>query len=94
MGLQNHIVGVHDRAMRNHITSGPTEPDSQQNSVSIDARAIIRDRLTLDVPTAAKVLGIGRRQAYEAAREGTIPTLRLGKRILVPVPKLLAMLGE
>tara|TARA_Y100000588_G_scaffold103673_1_gene113027 strand:+ start:1951 stop:2136 length:186 start_codon:yes stop_codon:yes gene_type:complete len=39
---------------------------------------------TLTVEEAAKVLGIGRQKAYELAREGKLPVLRLGKRILVP----------
>jgi hypothetical protein len=53
----------------------------------------LRTRTTIDVPTASEVLGIGRRQGYAAAKAGSIPTLRLGGRLLVPVPKLLQMLG-
>jgi excisionase family DNA binding protein len=33
-------------------------------------------------------LGIGRNQAYEAAHRGEIPSIRIGKRILVPVAAL------
>ena len=44
------------------------------------------ERLTIDIETAAKLLGIGRSLAYELAREGKIPTLHLGKRRIV-VPK-------
>ncbi len=40
-------------------------------------------RETYTVDEVAKRLGIGRGQAYEAARAGQIPTLRIGKRILV-----------
>lgn len=54
---------------------------------------IPEDRLTLRIPEAAKILGIGRDTAYRAAKEGTLPTLRLGHRIVVPVPQLLALLG-
>ncbi|KAB2920018.1 MAG: helix-turn-helix domain-containing protein [Hyphomicrobiaceae bacterium] len=42
-------------------------------------------KVTMSVPEAAKRLGIGRNQAYEAARQGEIPSIRVGKRILVPV---------
>ena len=38
---------------------------------------------TLSVREAAKILGIGINPAYEAVRAGTIPTIRVGKRILV-----------
>ena len=47
-------------------------------SVSLDQRQ------TFTVPEVAKVLGIGRSAAYEAARTGQIPTIKIGKRILVP----------
>jgi excisionase family DNA binding protein len=49
-------------------------------------------RRTLSVKEAAKLLGVGRNKAYEAARRGEIPTIRIGKRILVPVAALERML--
>jgi excisionase family DNA binding protein len=51
------------------------------------------ERPTMSIPETAKVLGIGLNGAYEAARRGDIPTIRIGKRILVlrePFKKLLA----
>jgi hypothetical protein len=39
--------------------------------------------LTQSVRQAAKDAGIGVNQAYEAVRRGEIPTIRIGKRILV-----------
>jgi hypothetical protein len=53
----------------------------------------LRGKATVNVPTAGRVLGIGRAQAYEAATRGTIPTLRIGRRVVVPVVPLLKMLG-
>jgi excisionase family DNA binding protein len=50
--------------------------------------------LTLTVEQAAKHLGISRGLAYEAARNGQLPTIRLGRRLLVPRAKFLALLGE
>lgn len=52
-----------------------------------------RRRLTVTVPEAGQLLGIGRDSAYRAADRGEIPTLKLGRRLVVPVPKLLALLG-
>ncbi len=49
-------------------------------------------KLTYTVPETAKILGIGRSAAYEAARSGQIPTIRIGKRILVPLAALERML--
>jgi hypothetical protein len=50
-------------------------------------------RLTLTVPEAGRMLGLGRGSAYAAARRGDIPTLPFNGRLVVPVPKLLIMLG-
>jgi excisionase family DNA binding protein len=48
---------------------------------------------TYRVADAAKLLGIGRNQAYEAAQRGEIPCLRIGKRVLVPKAALDRMLA-
>lgn len=49
-------------------------------------------RTTLTVTEAADVLRIGRGAAYEAVRAGQIPSLRIGRRVLVPVSALVALL--
>lgn len=55
----------------------------------------LRGRATCSVEEAAQILGIGRRLAYESARRGELPTLRLGSRVLVSVPRLIALVeGE
>jgi excisionase family DNA binding protein len=43
---------------------------------------------TTTIVEAAKRLRIGRNQAYEAAHRGDIPTIRIGKRWLVPTGAL------
>jgi excisionase family DNA binding protein len=53
-----------------------------------------RDRSTITVEQAAPILGIGRSTAYVLARCGELPTLRLGRRYVVPVAGLRRMLGE
>jgi len=50
--------------------------------------------LVLSVKTAAKILGLSRSSAYEAVRTGQIPSLRFGKRILVPRAALNKMLSQ
>jgi excisionase family DNA binding protein len=42
------------------------------------------EKLTVTVPEAAKLLGVSRMTAYTAVRDGTIPSLRIGRRLLVP----------
>lgn len=48
---------------------------------------------TISVEHAGELLGISRRSAYRAASRGQIPTVRVGRRLLVPTQRLLAMLG-
>jgi excisionase family DNA binding protein len=45
-------------------------------------------------PDAADVLGVSRDLAYAMARSGELPTIRLGRRVMVPVPELRRMLGD
>lgn len=47
----------------------------------------------IGVEEACKLLGISRYSGYRAAREGELPTLRLGRRVFVPTAKLLGMVG-
>lgn len=49
--------------------------------------------LTLSVEEAGRLLGISRGLAYEAARRGELPTIRLGRRLLVPRARLLELVG-
>jgi excisionase family DNA binding protein len=48
--------------------------------------------LTITVTEAAKRLGIGKNQCYEAVHRGELPAIKIGKRILVPLKALLAKL--
>ena len=41
-------------------------------------------QLTLTVPEAAKLLGIGRNLCYERVKSGELPSLRLGGRVVIP----------
>ena len=42
------------------------------------------ERLTYKIEEAGKLLGVGRNTVYEAAKRGDFPTIRIGKRLLVP----------
>lgn len=41
-------------------------------------------RATLSISEVASLLGTGLNQTYEAARVGEIPTIKIGRRVLVP----------
>jgi len=51
-------------------------------------------RLTWTVTEAARLLGISRASAYEAAHRGELPVRVIGRRLLVPRVALLRLLGE
>lgn len=51
------------------------------------------ERRTLTVEEAARALGIGRSAAYAAARSGELPTVKIGRRLLVPRAALDRMLA-
>lgn len=50
------------------------------------------ERLTVTVETAGKMLGIGRSLSFEMVRQGKIPSLRFGRRVVVPVKALEALM--
>jgi excisionase family DNA binding protein len=50
-------------------------------------------RLTLTVQEAATVLGISRAFPYEAVRRGETPSIRIGRRVLVPRVALDRLVG-
>lgn len=47
---------------------------------------------TVTIETTARVLNVGRSSAYAAAAAGEIPTIRVGRRLLVPSAALRRML--
>lgn len=54
----------------------------------------MEDKLTLSVEETAKLLGIGRNLCYERVKTGEIPSLKIGRRLLVPKAALEKLLAE
>lgn len=52
------------------------------------------ERLAVTVPKAAGMLGLGRTKTWELVRRGRLRSLRVGKRVLVPVRELERFLTE
>jgi excisionase family DNA binding protein len=72
-------------AQADPATAPAAEPDQPADLDTLPDRAGGEPRrLTLTVEEAAELLGISRALAYEAVRRGEIPSLRIGRRILVP----------
>lgn len=53
----------------------------------------VTERTTITVEEMARLLNLGRTATYEAARRGELPTRRVGRRLVVPVPALLRWLA-
>ena len=73
-----------------------TKYDDYRDSAAYPYRATAVGRpdepLTLSVAATAKILGLSRNSVYDAIRTGQIPSLRFGKRIVVPRAALNKML--
>lgn len=52
------------------------------------------ERLAVSVDEAARLLGISRDLAYDLVRRGKLPSVRLGRRIVVPRVKLDVVLAQ
>lgn len=58
-----------------------------------DEEVVVMDgSLVMTVEEAAEMLGISRGLAYELVRRGDLPALRLGRRLVVPRRRLIAMI--
>jgi len=75
--------------MQAHSTALP----AGQRSAAADA-VDEDDRLTWDVPAAARRLGVSTAYYYRAARRGELPVMRLGRRLVVPKAALLRLLND
>ncbi len=71
------------------MTSEPIQPRENET-----ARAE-QEQYVLTIPEAGrKYFSIGRSAAYEAARRNEIPTIRIGRKLLVPIAALERKLAE
>jgi excisionase family DNA binding protein len=82
---------LHPRELQEALAdAAAAAPDPGLASAAI---APMGERLTLTVEEAATLLGISRAFAYEAVNRGEVPSIRIGRRILVPKVALERMLG-
>jgi excisionase family DNA binding protein len=52
------------------------------------------ERAVYSPEEAGEILGLGRNSTYDAIRRGEIPSLRVGKRILIPKIGIERMLAD
>ena len=82
-----------ERPVEGRLEDGHTDPLEDQ----LEAREVVRrvNDLRPGQRTAltCKLLGLSRSAGYRAVAAGQIPTVKLGRRLYVPMPRLLALLG-
>jgi excisionase family DNA binding protein len=66
---------------------------TQETQTHHQIKASVVQRRTLTVEEAGRILGLGRGASYAAAKRGEIPTIRLGRRLVVPTDALERMLA-
>jgi excisionase family DNA binding protein len=52
------------------------------------------ERLTYNVKETARLLGVSKNSCYEAIRRGELPSLRVGRRVLIPRNQLERLLSS
>jgi len=62
--------------------------------LTVKGEEMEKERVTLTITETARLLGIGRQLAYDRAKAGEIPVLKIGRRLLVPRAALERMLQE
>ena len=82
------------RALFGCMDTHRAQPDQEPAGARGTTGAGKAERLTFTVDEVAIALGISRSSAYECAKRGEIPTVRLGRRIVVPRRAVLELLGE
>jgi excisionase family DNA binding protein len=77
------------------LSDAPADADDLRavlREIVDDAMGPLAGRTTATVDEIAELLGVARATAFEGVHAGTIPSLRIGRRILVPLPAIAAAL--
>jgi excisionase family DNA binding protein len=93
-------ISAHKRTVRLHcaqVNTGHTL-NAMQNASESTARLTLddlrREGVTISVERAGTYCGVSRSLAYQMARDGSLPTIKLGaRRVRVPTAALLRLLG-
>ncbi|WP_327074402.1 helix-turn-helix domain-containing protein [Kitasatospora purpeofusca] len=72
------------------LTDGQVQPGAPEPTPALPDPQV---QPTMTVPQAGRYLGLQKAASYNAARRGDIPTISVGRRLLVPTAKLRLLLG-
>jgi excisionase family DNA binding protein len=87
--LADALAGAAD-GLRGHIVRSEPEPSPERPAIGDPLPGVTEH--VLKVGVVAQLLGISRGHAYVAVRDGDIPSVRIGRRLLVPTHALRALL--
>ena len=76
-------------------TNRETTSSETESDVSIEewaAQLGLAQTAVLTTPEAAELLRVSERMVRDLIKDGTVPSVRLGRRVLIPVPALLRTL--
>ncbi len=92
-----HPADMSDNSRTPSQQGQTTDPNGAQEGVMDELRLRVLYELppTVDIRTAARLIGLGRTKAYQLARNGEFPCriLRYGTHYRVPTAELLNLLG-
>ena len=66
---------------------------NRRPTVDRKIRKALTENLAVSVSTASKALGTGEYATYTGIKAGDIPSIKVGRRIMVPTAPLRKMLG-
>ena len=79
--------------MRDEVEKGQVRKGKgQRRGGGLPDHRGLETRLCITVPEAAAMLGVSRNFGYELVKQGQLPVIRLGKRLLIPRAALERML--
>jgi excisionase family DNA binding protein len=67
---------------------------SPQTSIETDVKLLQNYPDVMQVKEVAAVLRLGKNKTYALIKDGTIPHIKLGRKVLVPKKKVLALLDN
>ena len=53
---------------------------------------VTQEKLVYSIPECGEILGVSRAHIYKMAKEGRLPIIKLGRRLVVPRAALMRML--
>jgi excisionase family DNA binding protein len=90
----DHVASENSFCANEHQQMSTIRPEVTGRRSSAAAADVEGEHRVVTVYEAAKTLRISRGAAYEAIRRREIPTIRIGRRLLVPVAALERMLDR